>query len=82
MTDQAAPWTIPERESMSHDKNGTLIEVGDIVTLEMEVKSISGDENYCCLNAETTLVMPGNGLKNQIQALSTKQVLLTAKKAE
>ena len=64
---------------MSHDKNGTLIEVGDIVTLEMEVKSISGDENFCSLNAETTLVMPGNGLKNQIFALSTKQVLLTEK---
>jgi hypothetical protein len=66
---------------MSHDKNGTLIKAGDIVTLELEVKSISGDENFCCLEAETTLVMPGNGLKNQIHALSTKQVLL-AKKAE
>ena len=64
---------------MSHDKNGTLIEVGDIVTLEMEVKSICGDENFCCLEAETTLVMPGNSLKNRIYALSTKQVLLTEK---
>jgi hypothetical protein len=67
---------------MSHDKNGTLIQPGDIVTLELEVKSIAGDENFCCLEAETTLVMPGNGLKNQIHALSTKQVLLVSKKAE
>ena len=43
---------------MSHDKNGTLIQPGDIVTLELEVKSIAGDENFCCLEAETTLVMP------------------------
>lgn len=67
---------------MSHDKNGTPIKAGDIVTLELEVKSINGDENYCCLEAETTLAMPGNGLKNQIHALSTKQVLLVQKAAE
>ena len=66
---------------MSHDKNGTLIQPGDIVTLELEVKAIAGDENFCSLTAETTLVMPGNGTKNTIFALSTKQVLLT-KKAE
>lgn len=67
---------------MSHDKNGTLLQVGDIVTLELEVKSISGDENFCCLEGETTLVMPGNGLKNQIHALSTRQVLLVTKAGE
>jgi len=64
---------------MSHDKNGTLLKVGDIVTMEMEVKSISGDENFCCLDAETTIAMPGNGLKNRVYALSTKQVLLVHK---
>jgi hypothetical protein len=64
---------------MSHDKNGTLIHPGDTVTIEAKVLSISGDENFCCLNVETTLPMPGNGLKSTIYALSTKQVLLVEK---
>jgi hypothetical protein len=67
---------------MSHDKNGTPIKVGDTVTLELTVKSISGDERFCSLDAETTLVMPGNGLKNQVYALSTRQVLLIQKAEE
>lgn len=67
---------------MSHDKNGTLIKPGDIVTLEMEVETISGDENFCCLTGKTTLPMPGNGLKTAIYALSTKQVLLVEKRSE
>lgn len=64
---------------MSHDKNGTLIKIGDIVLIECEVKNISGDENYCSLDVETILPMPGNGHKNYIGALSTKQVLLKDK---
>lgn len=64
---------------MSHDKNGTLIKVGDIVLIECQVKEIAGDENYCCLNVETVLPMPANGYKNYISALSTKQVLLKDK---
>lgn len=40
---------------MSHDKNGTLLKVGDKVTVEFEVKEINTSPDYC----NTTLVIPG-----------------------
>ncbi len=67
---------------MSHDKNGTLLKVGDIVTLELEVESISGDENFCSMSGKTTLVMPGNQLHSFIYAISTRQVVLKDRKEE
>ena len=76
-----AEWDQYESPSFAEgDPVGITLEGG--TAFVGKVKSISGDENFCCLNAETTLVMPGNGRKNQIQALSTKQVLLVQKAAE
>lgn len=67
---------------MSHDKNGNVIKVGDIVILELEVKTVEGDENFCSMSGKTVLPMPGNGLKSFIYAISTRQVLLKDKKSE
>lgn len=57
-----------------HDAKGRSLAVGDTVLIPAVVTQCSGDENFCCLNVETVGVMPGNGYKNQISALSTKQV--------
>lgn len=64
---------------MSHDKNGTLIQPGDIVTVECVVKSVTPDNDFCNLNLESVEVMPGNGTKCSIAAINAKQVLLIKK---
>lgn len=57
-----------------HDARGKGLKVGDTVMIPAIITQCSGDENFCCLNVETVGVMPGNGCKNTIYALSTKQV--------
>ena len=57
-----------------HDAKGRELKVGDTVLIPCVVTSCNGDENFCCLNAKTIGVMPGNGMHNDINALSTKQV--------
>lgn len=64
---------------MAHDFNGTLLSIGDTVVIPCVVKNIQGDENFCSLTVETEFVMPGNGAKNTISAISTKQVILVKK---
>ena len=57
-----------------HDAKGKELKVGDTVLIPATVIKCSGDENFCCLDVQTVGVMPGNGDKNTIYALSTKQV--------
>lgn len=57
-----------------HDAKGRPLKVGDTVVIPAVVVQCGGDENFCCLDVETVGVMPGNGHKNKIHALSTKQV--------
>lgn len=64
---------------MSHDKNGTLIQPGDTVTVECKVLSVTADQDFCNLNLESVLPMPGNGIKTAISAINAKQVLLVSK---
>lgn len=40
---------------MPHDKNGTLLQVGDRVTVQFEVKELHMAEDYC----NCTLKIPG-----------------------
>lgn len=56
-----------------HDAKGRPLSVGDRVLIPATINSVSPGE-YCTLNVETVGVMPGNGCKNQIYALNTKQV--------
>lgn len=51
---------------MPHDKNGTLLNVGDRVTVEFEVKEIHMADDYC----NTTVVIPGaHGPHNVVSTL-------------
>lgn len=43
---------------MPHDRNGTPLSVGDKVTVEAEVITITQSEEYCNLNLKTTCPMP------------------------
>lgn len=63
---------------MPHDKNGTLLQVGDVVIIEAVVKEIYASEEYCNVRMETVNPMPpykdGTGI-----TLNTKQVEKTGK---
>lgn len=66
---------------MSHDKNGTPIKAGDIVTVEFEVKEVSATEDYCNCKSETVIPMfPGT--QPLVVWFNAKQVLLTRKAPE
>lgn len=56
-----------------HDARENVLKVGDIVVVPAKILSVAPGE-YCTLNVETVGAMPGNGCKNQISALNTKQV--------
>lgn len=38
---------------MPHDKNGELLQVGDRVTLELEIQEIAMTEDYCNMKVKT-----------------------------
>jgi hypothetical protein len=42
---------------MPHDKNGRLLEVGNMVTVRCKIKAIQISEEYCNLNLETETPM-------------------------
>lgn len=69
---------------MSHDKNGTLLKAGDIVTVEFEVTGVfqDADPNFCNCNLKSVLPMPGNGVHSTLSAINTKQVLLVNRAKE
>jgi hypothetical protein len=56
-----------------HDAKGRELKVGDRVVVPAVIVSVSPGD-YCTLDVETLGVMPGNGYKNKIYALNTKQV--------
>lgn len=56
-----------------HDAKGRELQVGDTVVIPAIITSVSPGD-FCCLDVETVGVMPGNGTKNRICALNTKQV--------
>lgn len=64
---------------MPHDKNGQVIKVGDRVTVECEVKSITAGEEYCNLSAETVEPMFPGTTKTGL-TLNAKQVVLVGGK--
>jgi hypothetical protein len=65
---------------MPHDKNGVLIEEGDLVNIRARVKTVTTGEEYCNVTLETVEPMfPGTD-KNSI-VLNAKQVELVGKAA-
>ena len=66
---------------MSHDKNGTLIQAGDRVTVEFEVLDVSATEDFCnCKCYSVIPMLPGTS--PVMCWFNANQVLLTQKKAE
>lgn len=62
-----------------HDMNGTKLDVGDKVTMEFTVTSISSGVEFCNCQLKSTLTMPGNDSHSEYGAVNTKQVLLIKK---
>lgn len=62
---------------MPHDKNGEPLKVGDKVSVECEITSISEGE-YCTTTLKTCEVMPGSGEPTTIGAINAKQLLKLA----
>lgn len=46
---------------MSHDKNGKLVQVGDVVAVEFKVKSVMGGEDFCNCSLESIIPMLPTG---------------------
>jgi hypothetical protein len=63
---------------MPHDKNGTLLEVGDVVTIEARVVSIQPQEEYCNATLLLTEFMPPYTEPNTSLTVNTKQVVKSA----
>lgn len=62
---------------MPHDMNDRLLQVGDRVTVEFEVVSISTAEEYCNCNIATVIPMYPGESKVQLW-VNTRQVELVA----
>lgn len=59
---------------MPHDKNGSLIEIGDIVNIPCLVKSIQATDDYCNLTVETTEKMLPENKYTNTYTLNSKMV--------
>jgi hypothetical protein len=59
---------------MPHDRNGALLSVGDLVTVEARVTAIQAGEDYCNLTVETVEPMHPGTSKSSI-TFNAKQVV-------
>lgn len=59
---------------MPHDKNGQLLQVGDVVNLLCKVKHINTENEYCNLSLETVEPMYPGDYKTAI-SVNSKQVI-------
>ncbi len=62
---------------MPHDANGKVLAVGDKVHIPATVKAVHMAEDYCNLDLEFDLIMPGRDSKDQYHAINTRQVVKT-----
>ena len=61
---------------MPHDKNGSLLHVGDEVYMRFIVKSISTEERDCNVNLESVEPRFPTQYKTELCAVNTRQVVL------
>lgn len=66
---------------MPHDRNGKLLEVGDLVLIEARIETITPAEDYCNLTVKTVLPMPPYDSGTSI-TLNTRQVSKAETEAE
>ena len=64
---------------MPHDKFGSLLEVGDHVTVAFLVTAVHTATDYCNVNLESVEGMPPNGTKTSLGAINTRQTVKIAK---
>lgn len=63
---------------MPHDKNGQVLEVGDIVSAQFEVVAIQKSEEYCNATLRTVELMPpytDEVMGKSTVTMNTKQVV-------
>lgn len=60
---------------MPHDKNGELVAVGDLVTIEFVVTAVHMSEDFCNVNLESVEGMPPSGTKTSLGAVNTRQTV-------
>ena len=58
-----------------HDRNGTLLQVGDIVSIEFEVTSTSPGADYCNVSARSMLGRKPDGSREHFSGNSAVCVL-------
>ena len=58
---------------MPHDKNGQLLEVGDLVTVRARVSSVQAGDEYCNVSLETVEPMHPTANTSAL-TLNTRQV--------
>lgn len=59
-----------------HDKNGTLLQKGDIVLVPAVITSLSEGEEYCNVGIETLYGRRPDGAKESMTAINTAVLVL------
>jgi hypothetical protein len=59
-----------------HDRNGTPLQVGDRVSVELIIRDIYAGEDYCNVTAETALGRRPDGIKDYVTTNTGCVVLL------
>lgn len=59
---------------MPHDRNGTLVQVGDEVTVRMRVKEVTAGEKFCNLKVDLEIPPGVEGYCTNTMWLNTRQV--------
>lgn len=58
---------------MPHDCRGRLVEVGQTVIVRFKVLRVVDAGDFCNVDLESIVPMPGNGIKTTLGAINTKQ---------
>lgn len=62
-----------------HDRNGTLLKQGDLVTVTARITQLSEGENYCNVSLETLDGRRPDGSKETIGAINTGVLVLQSR---
>lgn len=65
-----------------HDRNGTPLKKGDIVTITAEITDLYATEEYCNVSLKTVDGRRPDGSKETIGAINTAVMVLQAKAGE
>lgn len=60
---------------MPHDRDGSLLEPGDRVTMEFVVKAVFAGEDFCNINMDSVEPLHPNTDKTHLGAVNSRQVV-------